>query len=499
MSVNMHTLLPHSAEAERAVCCAMMSGHGQALAEMLASHAVEHFYGLDHRLIFEAAIALNEKNAAVDLLTVTQWLRDRKKLEDAGGAANVTEVSTYLPTLAHVAHHSRIVTEKYRLRRIIEVARNAEARAYQQEEDATTLLEEVQGELLEVQAAGSETNSLRHVKHDLLDGLDRVEARYKKRGRLDGLSTGFVDLDRMLDGLKPACVYVIAGRPAMGKTSFGLGVGEHVALAMAERKEGVAIFSIEMTREQVIDRIFSAHAEVTQEKIRRGFLSEGDFHKLNETAMKFAKTQLFIDDTGGLTITKFAAQARRAVIKHKCKLIVIDQGPLMKGVSKRAKENRQVEMNEIMEGIATTAKQLKVPIIVLAQINRSGEERKNARPTMADIKDSGAYEEWAYMVGILYRPIYYARTDEERAKLAEKLRMSEETLQTHAELDVAKHRNGSVGLVNLKFIGPYTRYEDTDDAKGRPLYSNNPELRQGFEGTHGDEQQNPPPEEGGGQ
>lgn len=476
----MHKLLPRSEEAECALLFAMLSQHEGILEELLALHVPEHL-AESRSPILEAIIALREKKRGVDPLTVTQWLRDNKRLDEVGGAQVVDDIATYLPTLAKFREHSHIVIEKFRLRRIIEIARDAERRAFSQDEDATALLEDTLGSFVDVSQSGTEGNSLQHVKPALFEGLNRIEARYSRRGKLNGLATGFNDLDRMLDGLKPACVYVIAGRPAMGKTSFGLAVSENIALACAEQKVGVAIFSIEMTREQVVDRLFAANAEVTQEKIRRGLLAEKDFTKLTDTVRKFAETQLFIDDTGGLTTAKFQAQARRAVLKHKCGVLIIDHVLLMKGVSKQARNNRQAEMNEIMECIATTAKQLKVPIIVLAQINRAGEDRKESRPSMADLKESGAIEEWAYMVGILIRPAYYARTDEQKLAGAEKLKMSLEEFETHAEFMVVKHRNGAVGDVKLRFLGEFTRYEDTADAKARGLYTNNLKLRQGGE------------------
>lgn len=483
-------LLPRSEEAEKAVLFAMLAQSEQLLDELIAAHTAEHF-DAGHAAVFEAAVALREKKRGVDPISVMTWLRDNKRLEEVGGESAVLDLATYLPTLAQTAEHSRIVGEKFRLRKMIQIFRDGERRAFSQEEDVTPLLEEIQGDLLDVAQSGHDSNSLRHVKEDLFEGIARIEARYEHRGKLDGLATGFNDLDRMLDGLKKACVYVIAGRPAMGKTSFGLAIGEHIALECAATGEGVAIFSIEMTREQVVDRIFAAHAEVTQEKIRRGFLSARDFDRLNAVVSEFAQSRLFIDDTGGLTTAKFAAQARRAVLKHKCKLIVVDHVLLMKGVSKASRANRQAEMNEIMECIASTAKALKVPIIALAQINRTGEDRKENRPTMADIKESGSIEEWAYMVGILYRPIYYAKTDAQRAAAAEKLGMSEDELATYAELMVDKHRNGATGIVKLKFTGEFTRYEDTADAKRRGLYTTNTSLHQGAPAA------SPEPEEGG--
>jgi replicative DNA helicase len=474
---------PSSEDSEMGVLTSMLLGGPELIEEMAARLTPEHFHFPANALVFESMLAMHAARRPIDLITLTQWMRDQGNLADAGGPAYVSVLFGFVPTAANVAFYARNVIEKFILRRIIAVCTNASVRSYAQNEDPQTLLEEIQGDLIDIGQTESEANTLRHIKPDLMDGLDRIELRYKKRGKVDGLETGFTDLDRMLDGLKPACVYVVAGRPAMGKTSFGMAVAEHVALwnlqhahdAFPPKQPGVCIFSVEMTREKLIDRIFASHAEVTREKIRRGMLAKGDFDRLNQTVRQFAEASIFLDASAALTIAKFRSQARRAVVRHKCGLIVIDYVQIMKGVSKRSRDNRALEIGEIMQGIAETAKTLMVPIVVLAQISRSGEERKESRPTMADLKESGTIEEWADFVGLLYRPAYYAKTDKQKEALAEKLECGIDDIDRHAELIVDKNRDGAVGTVKVRFVGEFTRFEDPS---GRPLYSNNPELRQ---------------------
>lgn len=486
-----YRLLPQSPDAEAGVLCSMLLVGPELIEDMDSRLTPESFHTAANRLIFHYMTAMNRARMPVDFITLTDTLRNEGALEEVGGAARITELFTFIPTAASAEYYADIVQQKALLRRMIQIGTEYAGRSYDEQDQAAQLLEEFQGELIELAQSGHDKDSLRGIKEDLLHAAELIEARYNKRGQLDGLSTGFTDLDRMLDGLKPACIYVVAGRPAMGKTAMGAAIAEHVVLENARRmkagekveRPGVAIFDLEMTREKRMARIFASRAEITREKLRRGFLSEKDFDRMNRVVADFAAAPLFLDATAGLTATKFKAQARRAVVKFKCGLIVIDYVQLMKGVTKRSRENRSLEITEIMAAIHETAKLLGVPIVVLAQIGRSAEENASNRPTMKDLKESGGIEEYADVVILLYRAIYYAKSQAQKEKLYTGIEQkkgfdraqAEAYAETFAEADVDKNRDGATGTVELRFMGEFTRFEDPS---GRPLYSTNPDKQQ---------------------
>jgi len=475
--------LPHSSDAEKGIVGSMMIGGPEVIETAAAMLTVEHFHVPALGTIFHTILAMHQARMPIDFITVTQTLSDQGVLEQVGGPAFVTDMFMFVPTAANAEFYANTVAEKFILRCLITECTKFAARAYDEQEAPHTLLEEAQQALIEIGAREDDASALRHIARDMLEGVDRIEARYRTRGKLDGLSTGFTDLDRMLDGLKGACVYVLAGRPAMGKSALGMAVAMFVALDNLARltagetieRPGVAIFSVEMTRQKIVDRLFATHAEVTREKIRRGFLSARDFERMAKTVELFTKAHLYVDASSVLTCAKFRSAARRAVIRHKCGIIIIDHVQHMKGSSKASRENRALELKEIMETIAETAKLLGVPVIALAQLSRGAEERRDSKPTMADLKESGAIEEYADMVGLLWRPDYYCKTDQDREHMAERLKITTEDLETYVELDVAKQRDGATGPVVLRFVGEFVRFENPD---AKPLYSNNPELRQ---------------------
>lgn len=471
-----HRILPQDPQAERGVISSMMIG-GPALVEHAYGHlTVEHFAIPSNGLIFWALGELQKAGHPVDFITLTTHLRDAGRIDEAGGVAYVTETFGYLPTAANYAFYAAIVREKYTLRRIIEICAQIGGRAYDEQDAVPELLEEFQAQAVEIGTTGSEADVLRLVtKDEVIARLDVISERYANRGKLGGLSTGLVDLDRTLDGLKGKHVYVFAGRPGMGKTAIGTNIAEHVCISLVEsEKVPVAFFSGEMPREQLIDRVLFKRAQLSLKRIRDGFMSEADFPKLQRAAQDIYRGKLIIDDSAGLTIAQFRSRARRAVTKHKVRVIVIDYVQIMKGSSKRAKDNRALEIGEIMQGIRETAKQLDVPIIVLAQVGRGAEDRSGSRPTMADLRESGDIENEANVVALLYRPAYYAKTDAKRAEIAEKYKVDVEDIDEIAEIEIAKNRNGGVGTIRVRFLGELTSFESVT----QKLWSNNEEERQ---------------------
>lgn len=483
-------LFPASPDAEKALLGCMLIGGPDVIEEVAAALTVEHFHTPGHAVVFGAIIALHTARKPVDLITLTQHLRDADELDLAGGPAGVTDLQLFMPTAANFAEYVRILREKNILRRIIKLGTQFSSRCYEEQDNTEALLEEFQGEAIDIGGLTADAESLKPIsKQEVMDAVDRIQSRYNQRGKTSGLSTGLHDLDRMLDGLKPKYVYVFAGRPAMGKSAAGINIAENIALGVEavaatlenDRRSAVALFAVEMTREQIIDRLICGRARIDMQRLRDGFLADSDFPKITAAASAMVQGRIILDDTAGLTIAQFRARARRAVVLHKAKLIVIDYVQIMKGSSKRARDNRNLELAEIMQGIRETAKQLNVPIIVLAQLNRGAEERRDSRPTMADLKECGAIEEEAHVVGLLYRPIYYAKTQEQREKLLEKYQADEAAnvsdmndLENYAEIIIDKQRDGATGTVRLNFFGKMTRFEN----RTSKLFSNNPDERQ---------------------
>lgn len=471
-----HRLLPQSPDAEKGVLCSMLISGAELIEEIHALLTPDHFYIPAHTTIFKHLVEMQKCRQPGDFITLTNRLRDFQCLDECGGAAFITELFTYLPTAANWAHYAAILREKHILRRIIEVSTQFAGRAYDDQDDVPGILEEFQSEVVDIGSLSIDAEALKLVDEaEVLDRIRVIEERYHQRGKLGGLSTGFVDLDRTLDGLKPKKVYVAAGRPGMGKSAIGVNIAEHICITAAQdERVPVAFFSLEMPREDVVDRLLFARAEISLKRIRDGFMADRDFPKLQKAAEDCIAGRLFIDDTPGLTIAQFRARARRAVVRHKVQLIVIDYVQIMKGSSKRGRENRVLELTEIMQGIRETAKQLNIPIIVLAQLNRGAEERPGSRPALADLKECGAIEEEASVVMLLYRPAYYAKTDAKREEISEKYHVPIDDVDTVAEVEIAKHRNGGVGTIQLRFFGEFTRFRNVTEE----LWSNDEENRQ---------------------
>ena len=282
-----------------------------------------------------------------------------------------------------------------------------------------------------------------------MDAIEAIQDLYDRRGSVTGLATGFAELDKMTNGLHAAEMIVIAARPSMGKTALAMNIAEHVALQL---QKPVAIFSLEMSTQQLIQRLLCSRARVNLQRVRDGFLNEGDFRSLTNAASKLADGKIFIDDSAGLSIVELRAKARRLKSQHNIELIVIDYLQLLRSTSRRASENRQIEIAEISSGIKALSKELDIPIIVLAQLNRNPENRtgdSKGRPRLSDLRESGSIEQDADLVGLLVREEYYA--DDEDSK---------KELEGKAELIIAKQRNGPVGDVTLTFLKEYTRFED---------------------------------------
>jgi replicative DNA helicase len=396
-----------------------------------------------------------DRNEPIDFITLTQILRDRGQLDQCGGAAFVTELFTFLPTAANAGYYIEILQEKFTLREIIKICTEFAARSYDEQDDVPNLLDRVETEVFRI-AQDRFKDQVANMKQLVVQAIGAIEELYSRRGSITGLSTGFDVFDKMTDGLHGAEMIVVAARPSMGKTALAMNMAEHIAI---ELKKPIAVFSLEMSSQQLVQRLLCSRARVNLGRVRDGFLSERDFPALQTAASKLAESKIFIDDTSGLTILELRAKARRLKSQHDIQAIFIDYLQLLRSPSKRALDNRQLEIAEISAGLKSLAKELNVPVVVLAQLNRNPEQRtgdSRGRPRLSDLRESGSIEQDADLVGLLVREEYYADSEEEKKEVAGK-----------STLIIAKQRNGPVGDVPLTFLKEYTRFENrADDDSG---------------------------------
>ena len=446
---DVHRLLPQSPDAEKGVLCSYLLAPrevGGFCAEKQITPA--HFHIPAHGELFGVLQQLWDANKPIDFIILTELLRDTQRLDMVGGAAFVTELFTFLPTAANLAYYVEIVQEKHTLREIIKVCTEYAARSYDEQDNVPNLLDDVEGKIFAI-AQDRFKDKTASMKDQVMQAIHAIEELYERRGAITGLPTGLAEFDKMTDGLHAAEMIVIAARPSMGKTALAMNMAEHVAL---EEKKAVAVFSLEMSTSQLVQRMLCSRARVNLGNVRNGFLSERDFPALTAAASKLAESKFFIDDTPGLSILELRAKARRLKSQHDIAAIFIDYLQLLRSTSKRAQDNRQLEIAEISSGLKGLAKELNIPIVVLAQLNRNPEGRTGAslgRPRLSDLRESGSIEQDADVVGLLIRDEYYADTDEDKKEAEGK-----------ATLIIAKPRNGPVGDIPLTFLKEFTRFEN---------------------------------------
>ena len=440
-------LPPHSIEAEQGVLgCVLLSPHdclGICIEKFKSGSEV--FYDLRHRHIYELLVEMYDHKEAIDLLTVQQRLKDKNQLEAVGGLVYLAGLPDQVPSAANLSYYADIVREKHLLRRMIQTCSAVVGRVYEYEGEVDALMDEVERDVLRISEERVEVSTLT-IKELVKKAIGRIEEFHQRQGMLTGLATGFPDLDKMTSGLHPGEMIVIAARPSMGKTSLAMNIAEHVAL---EERLPVGVFSLEMTAESLVLRMLCSRSRVNLRSIRDGFLAERDFPKLTGSAGKLAGAPLFIDDTPGLSILQLRAKARRMAQQYGAKLFVIDYLQLLHSTSRRA-ENRQQEIADISNGIKALAKELEVPVIVLSQLNRELEKEKNRKPRLSDLRESGAIEQDADLVALLYKP--NSGDDEEGPSGPDQEAMP-------VNLLIAKQRNGPTGDVALTFLKAYTRFE----------------------------------------
>jgi replicative DNA helicase len=462
-SIKLDRLPPHSPEAEMGVLgCALLSPNeclGECI-EKLKDNGAEFFYDLRHQTIYEMLAEMFNTRQAIDVITVQQKLKDKQLLEQIGGIAYLSQLQDSVPSAANLSYYLEIVREKFLLRKMIQTCTDVVGRVYDYEGEVDALMDEVERDVLRISESRAQ-DGVATTKDLVTKAIGTIENFFSRKGTLTGLATGYADLDRMTDGLHGQEMIVIAARPSMGKTSLAMNIVEHVVL---ELKLPVAVFSLEMGAEALILRMMCSIARVNLRSIREGFMSESDFPKLTSAAGKLANSKLFIDDSAGLSILQLRARARRLAQQHDVKLFVVDYLQLLHSTARRSQENRQQEISDISSGLKALAKELKVPVLVLSQLNREMERDKNRKPRLSDLRESGAIEQDADLVGLLYKP--NAGDDEDGAQ-------AEEADGLPVNLLIAKQRNGPTGDINLTFLKNYTRFEsaakvsDEDIPEGR--------------------------------
>lgn len=443
-------LPPHSIEAEQGVLgCLFLSPNeclGQCV-EKLKSGA-ETFYDLRHQTLYEQLLEMYEAKEPVDLITVPQRLRDKGMLDGVGGLAYLASLPDSTPSAANLGYYLEILKEKHLLRRMLSTCSNVLARVYEHEGEVDTLLDETERDILQISEARVEPES-RNIRDLVRTAITTIEHYQQRQGMLTGVATGFADFDKMTSGLHEGEMIVIAARPSMGKTSLAMNIAEHIAL---EEKLPVGVFSLEMTADSLVLRLMCSRARVNLRDIRGGFIAERDFPRLTSAAGKLAAAPLYIDDTPGLSILQLRAKARRMWQQHGVRLFVIDYLQLLHSTARRV-ENRQQEIADISSGVKALAKELKVPVIVLSQLNREFEKEKNRKPRMSDLRESGAIEQDADLIGLLYKA-NMGGDDEDAAA------PSVEDEAIGVNLLIAKQRNGPTGDVELVFRKSITRFEN---------------------------------------
>ena len=437
---------PQNIEAEQSVLGAMLLSR-EAIDKAGEILSEGDFYRPDNRIIFSAIMDLHSRNEAVDLVTVTEELRKMGKLDAIGGTTAITALSNAVPTAANVVYHAKIVEEKALRRQLINAATEVAASGYEEEADIAQTIDQAEQKILAV-ANRKHAGGVVKIKDIVKSAMARIEELYDSKDAYTGLPTGFTDFDKMTSGLQPSDLIIVAARPSMGKSSLVLNIAEHVAL---KGGKSVAFFSLEMSKEQLVQRLLCSEAGIDASRLRIGQLQESEWPNLVSAADKLSSAKIMMDDTPGMTALEMRSKARRWKNENGLDLIIVDYLQLMQGSSKRASDNRQQEMSDISRSLKGLARELNVPVIALSQLSRSVEQRTSKRPMLSDLRESGALEQDADIVCFIYRDDYYNPDTEQK---------------NVAELIVAKHRNGPVGTVQLFFRKDITRFYDLSKQQG---------------------------------
>jgi len=440
LDANLRKIPPQNLEAESSVLGGILLDN-EAINLVLELLRPEDFYRESHRKVFRAMVELSERSEPVDLITLSDFLKNRGDLDAVGGTAYLAALADFVPTAANIAYYARIVREKSILRSLINTATDIATRGYEEQGNVEEFLDSAEKVIFDISEKKIKAAFVA-VGDMIKDTLKTVEKLYERKEMVTGVSTGYNDLDKLTAGLQPADLIIVAGRPGMGKTAFALNIGANAAFAGI----GVAVFSLEMAKEQLVLRMLCSEARVNSSKVRSGYLGERDFPQLAKAAGRLHEAPIFIDDTPAISVLELRAKARRLVRDRSKKigLIVVDYLQLMRGMG--TANNREQEISEISRSLKALAKELGVPVMALSQLNRRVEDRNDRRPQMSDLRESGAIEQDADLIMFIYRDEVYNKNDDSKKGLA--------------EIIIAKQRNGPIDTVNLTFLNEFTRFEN---------------------------------------
>lgn len=432
---------PHSVEAEQSVLGGLMLDNESWIHIADKIHD-QDFYRREHQLIFQAIKTLSEDNHPSDVVTLSEWLKTRKSLDECGGLSYLGLLAKNTPSAANITSYAKIVRERSILRQLAKVGTEIANSAYQPEgRSSPELLDFAEQKVFAIAEQGARQGGFIPIKTFLVGAMDRIDELFQNEAAITGVSTGFTDLDEKTSGLQKSDLIIVAGRPSMGKTSFAMNIAENVAI---HENKAVAVFSMEMPGEQLATRLMSSLGRIDQHKVRTAKLDDDDWPRLTSATGMLSEAPLFIDDSPALSPSEVRARVRRLVRERgDLGLIVIDYLQLMQ-VPGNA-ENRTNEVAEISRGLKALAKEMNVPVIALSQLNRSLEQRPNKRPVMSDLRESGSIEQDADLIVFIYRDEVYNEDSEDKGT---------------AEIHIAKHRNGPTGTVRLAFRGQFTRFEN---------------------------------------
>lgn len=431
-------VLPHSIEAEQSVVGAMLMDREAIVA---ASEIIcgEDFYQVTYGVIFDTIIELFNEGKPVDLVTLQERLKEKDVPPEVSSLEFVRDLITAVPTSANIKYYAEIVAEKATFRKLIKLNEEIANTCYLAKEPLEAVLEQTEKQVFEL-VQKRNTGDFVPIQQVVLNTLERIEKASKNKGTVTGIPTGFIDLDYKLSGLQPSDLILLAARPSMGKTAFVLNLAQYMAFKV---NKTVAIFSLEMSKEQLVNRLFALESQVDSQALRTGNLKDSDWEKLIESAGTIGRSNLIIDDTPGISISELRSKCRKYKLEHDLSVIIIDYLQLMSGRVGGRSESRQQEISEISRSLKGVARELNVPVIALSQLSRAVEQRPDHRPMLSDLRESGAIEQDADVVMFLYRDEYYNKDTEH---------------PNEAEVIIAKQRNGPIGTVNLAWLPNYTKF-----------------------------------------
>ncbi|MBN3039559.1 MAG: replicative DNA helicase [Candidatus Omnitrophica bacterium] len=437
-TTNINKIPPQNIEAEMATLGSMLIDEKK-IPEVLELVDQSFFYREEHKKIFESIVSLFDLRKKIDILTVSEELTKKKAIEAVGGAAYLATLADFVPTSAHAAHYARIVKEKGILRSLIDSATYIVSSAYNGEEDVSTILDKAEKLIFDISDRRIEGGYV-HIKDIIKGGIELIESLYHKKSHVTGIPTGFKDFDLKTAGLQKGDLIIVAGRPSMGKSAFATSLAAHIAI---EEKIPVSIFSLEMSKEQLMQRFLCSQAKVEVNRVRTGFLAPAEWPILTNSAGKLSEAPIYIDDTPAINVFELRAKARRLKAHHDVQLILVDYLQLIRGM--RRGDSRQQEISEISQSLKALAKELNLPVIAISQLSRAVESREGHRPKLSDLRESGAIEQDADVVVLLFREEYYRPSEDNKGL---------------AEVIIAKQRNGPVGSMNLAFLKEFTKFAD---------------------------------------